>query len=183
MEMGNLSSREIEPDRAVAELFSHYGGGQQSRESGAEAVVEQAQHLAIALRRIRFDPLDLPMLLSEVSQATRVCLSLKTIGYRAAAIIPHAIVEERATFVARSTSQQILPSRSHAAAFDGLRTSGQWNGHPAAPTFPRPCQYYEYRALHRDESRCRRRASGTTGVTVASEGTPSPHGDARTASS
>ena len=48
MEMGNLSSREIEPDRAVAELFSHYGGGQQSRESGAEAVVEQAQHLAIA---------------------------------------------------------------------------------------------------------------------------------------
>jgi hypothetical protein len=62
MEMGNLSSREIEPDRAVAELFSHYGGGQQSRESGAEAVVEQSQHLAIALRRIRFDPLDLPML-------------------------------------------------------------------------------------------------------------------------
>jgi hypothetical protein len=48
MEMGNLSSREIEPDRAVAELFSHYGGGQQSRESGAEAVVEQSQHLAIA---------------------------------------------------------------------------------------------------------------------------------------
>jgi hypothetical protein len=88
MEMGNLSSREIEPDRAVAELFSHYGGGQQSRESGAEAVVEQAQHLAIALRRIRFDPLDLPMLFSEVSQATRVCFSLKTIGYRARPSFP-----------------------------------------------------------------------------------------------
>jgi hypothetical protein len=43
MEVGNLSSREIEPDRAVAELFSHYGGGQQSGESGAEAIVEQAQ--------------------------------------------------------------------------------------------------------------------------------------------
>lgn len=77
MEMGNLSSREIEPDRAVAELFSHYGGGQQSRESGAEAVVEQAQHLAIALRRIRFDPSDLPMLFSEVSQATRGVLFTK----------------------------------------------------------------------------------------------------------
>jgi hypothetical protein len=49
MEVGNLSSREIEPDRAVADLFSHYGGGQQSRESGAEAVVEQAQHIGIAL--------------------------------------------------------------------------------------------------------------------------------------
>ena len=46
MEVGNLSSREIEPDRAVAELFSHYGGRQQSRESGAEAIVEQAQRLA-----------------------------------------------------------------------------------------------------------------------------------------
>ena len=50
MEVENLSSREIEPDRAVAELFSHYGGGQQSGESGAEAIVEQAQYLAIALR-------------------------------------------------------------------------------------------------------------------------------------
>jgi hypothetical protein len=49
MEVGNLSSREIEPNRAIA-LFSHYGGGQQSRESGAEAIVEQAQCLAIALR-------------------------------------------------------------------------------------------------------------------------------------
>ncbi len=46
MEVGNLSSGEIEPDRAVAELFSHYGGRQQSRESGAEAIVEQAQRLA-----------------------------------------------------------------------------------------------------------------------------------------
>ncbi len=26
VEMGDLSSREIDPDRAVAELFSHHGG-------------------------------------------------------------------------------------------------------------------------------------------------------------
>jgi hypothetical protein len=45
MEVGNLSSREIESSRAVAELLSHYGGGQQSRENGAEAIVEQAQRL------------------------------------------------------------------------------------------------------------------------------------------
>ena len=51
MEVGNLSSREIEPYRAVAELFSHYGGGQQSRESGAEAIVEQAQRLTTARKQ------------------------------------------------------------------------------------------------------------------------------------
>jgi hypothetical protein len=50
MEVGNLPSREIEPDRAVAGFFSHYGGGQQSGESGVEAIVEQAQRSAIALR-------------------------------------------------------------------------------------------------------------------------------------
>jgi hypothetical protein len=49
MEVGDLSSWEIEPDRAIADLFSHRGGGQQSREGGSEAVVEQAQHLTIAL--------------------------------------------------------------------------------------------------------------------------------------
>ena len=65
MEVGNLSSREIEPDRAVAELFSHYGGGQQSGESGAEAIVEQAQYLAIAL-----SDQHLPVLFSKVLQAT-----------------------------------------------------------------------------------------------------------------
>jgi len=45
-----LQRRFLLPDRAVAERFSHYGGGQQSGESGAEAIVEQAQYLAIALR-------------------------------------------------------------------------------------------------------------------------------------
>ena len=64
MEVGNLSSREIEPYRAVAELFSHYGGGQQSGESGAEAIVEQAQYLAIVLSQ------HLPVLFSKVLQAT-----------------------------------------------------------------------------------------------------------------
>jgi hypothetical protein len=54
--VGDLSGREIEPDSAVADLFSHSRGGQQSRESGAEAVVEQAQHLVIALRRISVEP-------------------------------------------------------------------------------------------------------------------------------
>ena len=51
-----------EPDRAIADLFSHRGGGQQSREGSPEAVVEQAQHLAIALSRISVEPSDfLPM--------------------------------------------------------------------------------------------------------------------------
>jgi hypothetical protein len=68
MEVGNLPSREIEPYRANAELFSHYGGGQQSRESGAEAIVEQAQPLAIALRSAL--NLHLPVLFSKVPQAT-----------------------------------------------------------------------------------------------------------------
>jgi hypothetical protein len=49
VEVGDLSSWEIEPDWAIADLFSHRGGGQQSREGGSEAVVEQAQHLAILL--------------------------------------------------------------------------------------------------------------------------------------
>jgi hypothetical protein len=37
--------------RAIADLFSHRGGGQQSREGSPEAVVEQAQYLTIALSR------------------------------------------------------------------------------------------------------------------------------------
>jgi hypothetical protein len=49
VEVGDLSSWQIEPDRAIADLFSHRGGGQQSREGSPEAVVEQAQHLTIAL--------------------------------------------------------------------------------------------------------------------------------------
>ena len=68
MEVGNLSSREIEPDRAVAERFSHYGGGQQSGESGAEAIVEQAQHLAIALRSAL--NLQIACMFGKVPQAT-----------------------------------------------------------------------------------------------------------------
>ena len=56
VEVGDLSSWEIEPDRAIADLFSHHGGGQQSREGSPEAVVEQAQHLAIALSRISVEP-------------------------------------------------------------------------------------------------------------------------------
>jgi hypothetical protein len=39
VEMGDLSSREIEPDRAVADLFSHYGGRQQSRKSGTQVAL------------------------------------------------------------------------------------------------------------------------------------------------
>jgi hypothetical protein len=43
-------------------LFSHRGGGQQSREGSPEAVVEQAQHLTIALSRVSVEPSDfLPM--------------------------------------------------------------------------------------------------------------------------
>ena len=62
VEVGDLSSWQIEPDRAIADLFSHRGGGQQSREGSPEAVVEQAQHLAIALNRISVEPSDfLPM--------------------------------------------------------------------------------------------------------------------------
>ena len=51
MEVGDLSSWEIEPDRAIADLFSYCGGGQQGREGSPEAAVEQAQRLAIALSR------------------------------------------------------------------------------------------------------------------------------------
>jgi len=43
-----LSGLEIfhgRPDRLVADLFSNYVGRQQSRQSGAKAVVDQAQHL------------------------------------------------------------------------------------------------------------------------------------------
>jgi hypothetical protein len=62
VEVGDLSSWQIEPDRAIADLFSHRGGGQQSREGSPEAVVEQAQHLAIAVSRISVKPSDfLPM--------------------------------------------------------------------------------------------------------------------------
>jgi hypothetical protein len=39
VEVGDLSSWQIEPDRASADLFSHCGGGQQSREGSPEAVV------------------------------------------------------------------------------------------------------------------------------------------------
>ena len=38
----------------------------------------------------------------------------------------------------------------HAAAFDGLRTGGQGNGHTAAPALPRACLDHEYRAIHSD---------------------------------
>src|ERR1019366_10008921 len=48
--MGNLSSREMERDRAVAGLFSHHGGGQQSRESGTQAAIGRAQRLTTALK-------------------------------------------------------------------------------------------------------------------------------------
>jgi hypothetical protein len=42
--MGDLSSRHIEPDRAVADVFSHRSGRQQGRESSSEAVAGQAQY-------------------------------------------------------------------------------------------------------------------------------------------
>ena len=50
--VGDLSRREIESDRAVAGLFSHRGGRQQSRKGGTQAVAGQAQHLAIAFSKI-----------------------------------------------------------------------------------------------------------------------------------
>jgi hypothetical protein len=56
VEVGDLSSWEIESDRAIADLFSYRGGGQQSREGSPKAVVEQPQHLAIALDRISVEP-------------------------------------------------------------------------------------------------------------------------------
>ncbi len=37
-----------------------------------------------------------------------------------------------------------------AAAFDGIRTGGQGNGHKAAPALPGACLDHEYRALHGD---------------------------------
>jgi hypothetical protein len=157
MEMGNLSSREIEPDRAVAELFSHYGGGQQSRESGAEAVVEQAQHLAIALRRIRFDPIDLPMLLSEVSQATRVCFSLKTIGYRARPSFParswrplHVGSREPADQAHRRACQATLSGpRPHAPPRLRLRSCKRRSRYTGVSGLAAPPQHHAYGALHR----------------------------------
>ena len=43
-------------------IFLYRGGGQQSWEGSPEAVIEQAQHLAIALSRISVEPSDfLPM--------------------------------------------------------------------------------------------------------------------------
>jgi integrase len=38
----------------------------------------------------------------------------------------------------------------HAAAFDGLRTGGQGNGHTAASALPRACLDHEHCPLHRD---------------------------------
>jgi hypothetical protein len=38
--MGNLSSRQIEPDWAVDDLLSHYGGRKQSRKSSAQAAID-----------------------------------------------------------------------------------------------------------------------------------------------
>ena len=52
MEVGNLSNREIEPDRAIADLFSHHGGRKQSRKSGTQAAIGQAQRLASLPRRL-----------------------------------------------------------------------------------------------------------------------------------
>jgi len=46
VEVGDLSSREIEPDRAIADLFSHRGGRKQSRKGGTQAAISQAQRLA-----------------------------------------------------------------------------------------------------------------------------------------
>lgn len=51
MEVRNLSNREIEPDRAIADLFSHHGGRKQSRKSGTQAAIGQAQRLASLPRR------------------------------------------------------------------------------------------------------------------------------------
>jgi hypothetical protein len=62
VEVGDLSSREIEPDRAIADLFSHHGGRKQSRKSGTQAAIGQAQRLATAFSKISFEPSDfLPM--------------------------------------------------------------------------------------------------------------------------
>ena len=55
--MGDLANEALMDKRR-----SHRGGGQQGWEGSPEAVVEQAQHLAIALSRISVEPSDfLPM--------------------------------------------------------------------------------------------------------------------------
>ena len=51
MEVGDLSSREIEPDRAIADLFSHRRGRKQSRKGGTQTAISQAQRLTGEERR------------------------------------------------------------------------------------------------------------------------------------
>src|ERR1700730_9730646 len=46
MEMGDLSRREIEPDKAIAGPLSHNGGREKSRKSGTQAAIESAWRLA-----------------------------------------------------------------------------------------------------------------------------------------
>jgi hypothetical protein len=41
VEVGDLSSWQIEPDRAIADLFSHRSGGQQSREAALEQLLNK----------------------------------------------------------------------------------------------------------------------------------------------
>ena len=58
--MGDLSSWKIESDRAVADLFSHGGGRQQSRKSGVKAAIEQTKQLAACGSGAGMELRDLP---------------------------------------------------------------------------------------------------------------------------
>jgi hypothetical protein len=45
--MGDLSSREIEPDRTIADPFSHDGGREKSRKSSTQTAIESARLLTL----------------------------------------------------------------------------------------------------------------------------------------
>src|ERR1700722_799922 len=46
MEMGDLSRREIEPDKTIAGSLSHNGSGEKRRKSGTQAAIESTRRLA-----------------------------------------------------------------------------------------------------------------------------------------